>query len=71
MYVPGTGLDVVENTKKYPSGAHRLVGEIRHIFYIDILQYSQKTIYAVWEYPVKVFDFKSHHFGLEFSSVRI
>lgn len=71
MYEPGTGLDVVENIKKYPSGAHRLVGKIRHIFYIDILQYSQKTIYAVWEYPVKVFDFKSYHFGLEFSSVRI
>lgn len=47
MYVPGTGLDVVENIKKYPSGAHWLVGEIRHIFYTDILQYSQKTIYAV------------------------
>lgn len=47
MYVLGTGLDVVEHIKKYPSGAYRLVGEVRHILYIDILQYSQKTIYAI------------------------
>lgn len=47
MYVPGTGLDIVENIKKYPLGAHRLVGEVRHILYIGILQYSQKTIYAI------------------------
>lgn len=46
MYVPGTGLDVVENIKKYSSGA-QVVGEVRHILYIDILQYSQKTTYAI------------------------
>lgn len=47
MYVLGTGLDVLENIKNYPSGAHRLVGEVRHILCIDILQYSQKTTYAI------------------------